>query len=177
MSHTDGTTVIALTRTGRVGVDVERVRKNLEPLALAARFFSKRESEWLRSQPADQQFADFFACWTAKEAYIKACGAGLSVPLDGFGVMLRPGEAELDRWKSTAIQRNRNAGRCGGSTWARSCEVQLRSKQWAVRFAWAAGRKALASDFVEFNRSHRGGKIENRSSEVCAGVVSAWLCS
>ncbi|MFZ0287343.1 MAG: 4'-phosphopantetheinyl transferase superfamily protein, partial [Terriglobales bacterium] len=62
LSHTDGTTVIALTRTGRVGVDVERVRKNLEPLALAARFFSKRESEWLRSQLADQQFADFFAC-------------------------------------------------------------------------------------------------------------------
>jgi 4'-phosphopantetheinyl transferase len=96
LSHTDGTTVIAVTRSGRVGVDVERVRKNLEPVALAARFFSQKESDWLRSQPAEQRFAAFFACWTAKEAYIKACGSGLSVALDSFCVIPHPGNAELN---------------------------------------------------------------------------------
>jgi 4'-phosphopantetheinyl transferase len=95
LSHTDGTTMIAVTRAGRVGVDVERIRENLDPLQLGARFFSTQESEWLQSQPQDERFAAFFACWTAKEAYVKACGAGLSVPLDGFGVIPRVGDTEL----------------------------------------------------------------------------------
>lgn len=95
LSHTEGTTLIAVTRAGRVGVDVERIRENLDPLALGKRFFSPQESEWLQAQPADQRFGAFFACWTAKEAYVKACGAGLSVALDGFGVIPRPGDTEL----------------------------------------------------------------------------------
>jgi 4'-phosphopantetheinyl transferase len=95
LSHTDGSAAIAVTKVGPVGVDVERIRENLEPLALGARFFSQQESEWLQSQPDDQHFAAFFACWTAKEAYVKACGSGLSAPLAAFGVIPRPGNAEL----------------------------------------------------------------------------------
>ncbi|HLW87859.1 MAG TPA: 4'-phosphopantetheinyl transferase superfamily protein [Terriglobales bacterium] len=95
LSHTEGATVIAVTRAGRVGVDVERIRENLEPLELAARFFSGQESEWLRSQPSAQRFAAFFACWTAKEAYVKACGSGLSTPLAGFGVIPVATDSEL----------------------------------------------------------------------------------
>jgi 4'-phosphopantetheinyl transferase len=95
LSHTEGTAVIAVTRAGRVGIDVERVRKNLEPLQLAARFFSPSEVEWLQSQAIDQRFAAFFACWTAKEAYIKACGGGLSIPLDSFGVIAGSGDVQL----------------------------------------------------------------------------------
>ena len=96
LSHTEGTTVIAVTRAGQVGVDVERIRENLDPLQLGARFFSQKESEWLRSQPPAQRFAAFFACWTAKEAYIKALGSGLSTPLADFAVIPHPGNAELD---------------------------------------------------------------------------------
>lgn len=95
VSHTEGAAVIALTQAGQVGVDVERVRQNLNPLELAERFFSREEWDWLRSHPADEQFAMFFACWTAKEAYVKACGGGLSMPLTAFAVMPRPGNAEL----------------------------------------------------------------------------------
>ncbi len=87
LSHTEGMAVLALARGRRVGVDVERVRENLHPLELADRFFSSSEAAWLRSQPPAQRIPSFFACWTAKEAYIKACGNGLSQPLSGFSLI------------------------------------------------------------------------------------------
>jgi len=74
---------------------VERVRANLEPLELADRFFSRPEAEWLRAQPEAERIPAFFACWTAKEAYIKACGGGLSIPLAEFSVIPYSGRAEL----------------------------------------------------------------------------------
>ena len=95
LSHTEGAAVVAITRRRTVGVDVEKVRENLEPLELADRFFSRQEAEWLRAQPGSQRIPAFFACWTAKEAYIKACGGGLSIPLAGFSVIPHSGQPEL----------------------------------------------------------------------------------
>jgi len=96
LSHTAGTTVIAITRGRRVGVDVERIRENLNPIELGDRFFSRKEAEWLRSQPASQRFSAFFACWAAKESYIKAWGEGLSMPLAGFGLIPQGGNTKLE---------------------------------------------------------------------------------
>jgi 4'-phosphopantetheinyl transferase len=87
LSHTQGATVFAITRKRQVGVDVERMRKDTNAMELAERFFSRPEVQWLRSQPASEVIASFFSCWTAKEAYIKAQGEGLSMPLSGFGVL------------------------------------------------------------------------------------------
>ena len=95
LSHTEGTAVLAVARERRIGVDVERVRENLKPLELAERFFSSAETAWLRSQPTTQRFSSFFACWTAKEAYIKACGNGLSMPLSGFSIIPQPANKPL----------------------------------------------------------------------------------
>ena len=96
LSHTEGTTAIAVTRAGRVGVDVERIRENLKPLELAERFFSAKEVEWLKAQPSAEQFSAFFACWAAKESYIKAWGEGLSMPLQEFGLIPLGGNTKLD---------------------------------------------------------------------------------
>ncbi|MGA9966924.1 MAG: 4'-phosphopantetheinyl transferase superfamily protein [Terriglobales bacterium] len=93
LSHTQGATVFAITRKRHVGVDVERMRKDTNAMELAERFFSRPEVRWLRSQPGSEVIASFFSCWTAKEAYIKAQGEGLSMPLSSFGVVPSPAGA------------------------------------------------------------------------------------
>lgn len=87
LSHTAGAAVIAITQRRQVGIDVERIRMDTNAMELADRFFSRPEVEWLRSQPASEQVPAFFTCWTGKEAYIKAHGEGLSMPLSSFGVL------------------------------------------------------------------------------------------
>lgn len=94
LSHTAGAAVIAITQRRQVGIDVERIRMDTNALELAERFFSRPEVEWLRSQPASEQIPAFFTCWTGKEAYIKANGEGLSMPLSSFGVL--PADATDD---------------------------------------------------------------------------------
>jgi 4'-phosphopantetheinyl transferase len=87
LSHTEGVTVFAIARHRQVGVDVERIREDTNAMELAERFFSRPEVQWLQSQPASEHVPSFFSCWTAKEAYIKAHGEGLSMPLRSFGVL------------------------------------------------------------------------------------------
>jgi len=95
LSHTEGVTVFAIARHRQVGIDVERIRQDTDAMELAERFFSRPEVQWLRSQPAAQHIPSFFTCWTAKEAYIKAQGEGLSLPLSSFGVLPRLTSSEL----------------------------------------------------------------------------------
>ena len=95
LSHTQGAAVVALVRKRNVGVDVERVREDTEAMDLAERFFSAAEVEWLRSQPATKTVSSFFSCWTAKEAYMKARGTGISAPLSGFSVIPRANDERL----------------------------------------------------------------------------------
>lgn len=84
LSHTEGRVVLALAPTPQVGVDIEWPQRPGETVELADRFFAVAESAALRALPAPQQRQRFFDLWTLKEAYIKARGAGLSIPLAGF---------------------------------------------------------------------------------------------
>jgi 4'-phosphopantetheinyl transferase len=88
LSHSHKLALYACLLHHEVGVDIEHNQpvKNVETLAL--RFFSKREFETLQSLPEQHKLEAFFNCWTRKEAYIKACGDGLSQPLDKFEVSL-----------------------------------------------------------------------------------------
>jgi len=92
LSHCHGAALYAFTRSREVGVDIERIRDDLAVAEIADRFFSRREVAMLRMLPTEQQHCAFFRCWTRKEAYIKARGEGLSLPLDRFDVSLAPGE-------------------------------------------------------------------------------------
>ncbi len=96
LSHTAGLTAIAVTRLGAIGVDVEQVGRRPVVLDLANRFFSLKEATWVSAQPEDRRSESFFACWTAKEAYIKAHGEGMSIPLGSFAIVPDPGRQRMN---------------------------------------------------------------------------------
>jgi len=83
LSHSHGAVACALCRSAAVGVDVEDAGRDSD-LSIADRFFSSSEAEFLARAPAAEKRALFFDIWTLKEAYIKAVGKGLSIPLDSF---------------------------------------------------------------------------------------------
>ncbi len=84
MSHSDGLALLAVTRAGRVGVDVERVRHLEDALELAGTHATRRESAELAAFPREARSHAFLRLWTRKEAVVKALGTGLVTPLDGF---------------------------------------------------------------------------------------------
>ncbi len=90
LSHSDNLAIIAVTHTCDVGVDMERIREDLEFHAMAKRFFSPREQDELFSLPPEQQLAAFYRCWTRKEAFLKGCGCGFSQPSTCCDVSLLP---------------------------------------------------------------------------------------
>lgn len=92
LSHSEGLALYAVTYRRAIGVDLERIRPTLGEDKIAERFFSPTEVEALLTLPADLRKMAFFTCWTRKEAYIKATGQGLTLPLDQFDVSLCPGE-------------------------------------------------------------------------------------
>jgi 4'-phosphopantetheinyl transferase len=92
LSHAHGLALFAFARGRELGVDIEYVRPIPDVERIAERFFSAREQASLQALPQDGRLEAFFTCWTRKEAYIKARGEGLSLPLDQFDVSLAPGE-------------------------------------------------------------------------------------
>jgi 4'-phosphopantetheinyl transferase len=109
VSHTDGLALIAFVRTHEIGIDVEKISPKPDVRKLAERFFSLHERHSLEKLSGDELQAAFFRCWTRKEAYIKARGEGLSLPLHQFDVSVaadesrvllatRPDASEASRW-------------------------------------------------------------------------------
>jgi 4'-phosphopantetheinyl transferase len=92
VSHSHDLALIAVRRSGAVGVDVERLRPIEEAEAIARRYFTRREHATLSGLPAEERTAAFFCCWTRKEAMLKATGEGIGVSLDAVEVSLAPRE-------------------------------------------------------------------------------------
>jgi 4'-phosphopantetheinyl transferase len=98
-SHSGTCAVIAVARSGRIGIDVERLHPLVEAESIAARFFAANEAAALAALHPRDRVEGFFNAWTRKEAVVKALGGGLSIPLDSFEVSLRPGEPPaILRW-------------------------------------------------------------------------------
>ncbi len=94
LSHSGGIALYAFARRRELGVDVEKIGRDVDVAGIARRFFSEHEQKQLLQLPANEQVEAFFRCWTRKEAYIKATGDGLSLPLSQFDVSLEPGSSD-----------------------------------------------------------------------------------
>lgn len=135
VSHSGDLILIAITGGRAVGIDVERIRTDLDLDVVAERFFSENECRVLGSLVGHDRCEAFFACWTRKEAYLKARGVGLSLPLDMFDVSFLPDEeprllatrqdpAEVGRWRLREL--NVSAGYAAalavsGQSWKLKC--------------------------------------------------------
>src|SRR5262249_39100189 len=112
-SHANELAVVAITGCGGVGIDVEWIGRTVEWYAVS-RMFAPGECTRLRRLSGDDLRLAGFRCWTRKEAFVKARGDGLSLPLTLFEVTVADGEparvarvaAEIDdgiAWTLTEI--------------------------------------------------------------------------
>lgn len=100
VSHSSDWVVLAFGRNRNIGVDVEKIKWEMDVPAIAARYFSVEEQALIESA-ADKHTA-FFQLWARKEAYVKACGSTLFTELGSFSVPLVDGSlpevGESDGW-------------------------------------------------------------------------------
>jgi len=92
LAHSQDLALCAVTSHRRIGIDVEMIRPIADAENIAARFFSARECAVFLALAEPERLSAFFRCWTRKEAFLKATGAGLSMGLDQFDVSLAAGE-------------------------------------------------------------------------------------
>ena len=108
---------------------MEQIRRDFDVESIAQRFFSASEQKQLAALPESEKVDAFFRCWTRKEAYIKAIGEGLSLPLSQFDV-------SLEALETNALLATR-PDQCGGRTvddsrgirrrWLQRCSVRSRA--------------------------------------------------
>lgn len=132
LAHSGKFALYAVAYQRQVGIDIEQIRPEIDYEQLAGHVFSPAERQSLQSVPIAQRRIAFFNGWTRKEAYIKAQGKGLSLPLDQFTVTLAPDEAprlvstqhapaEAARWSLQAFTPAPNyvgAGVAEGQDWS-----------------------------------------------------------
>jgi 4'-phosphopantetheinyl transferase len=97
LTHTSFVAFVAVTAQGKVGIDAEEIRDNIS-LDEVIGSLHKSEAQELRSLSEAARLSAFFACWTRKEAYLKAIGAGLHIPLDSFRVTVRQNDPPSLLW-------------------------------------------------------------------------------
>jgi 4'-phosphopantetheinyl transferase len=95
LSHTNGYVLLGVCQRVCIGIDVERVRPDIDIDEVGERFFSAAEQRSLRSFPPRERHRAFFHCWTRKESLLKAKGGGLLLPLKDFDVSVVPDESVI----------------------------------------------------------------------------------
>jgi 4'-phosphopantetheinyl transferase len=104
LSHSNDAALVAVAPGRAVGVDIEHIQQKLGWQEIADRFFAPGEIQKLHALPSGEQLRAFFTCWTRKEAYIKAKGGGLSIPLQEFEVSLARDEDPAILWHAEGAQ-------------------------------------------------------------------------
>ncbi len=86
LSHSQDLALFGFATHARIGVDIERLKPMPDAIKMAQRFFTPQESTLVRDRVGIKQMQMFFRLWTAKEAYLKALGTGLSGSLSSFNI-------------------------------------------------------------------------------------------
>lgn len=103
LSHTQDLIVCGITVGSSLGVDVEYTPRHSRLESIAQRFFSAPEIAQLEGASKDTMRTDFFRFWTLKEAYLKARGTGITLPLGKFGFDLT-NPSGPDIWFDPSLQ-------------------------------------------------------------------------
>ena len=93
VSHTGSVAIVAVSRDGRVGVDVERLDRAINVAGIARKFLTAAERDAIAPLDADAARRTVLTLWTCKEAMSKATGDALSAPFAAIDVDLREGPA------------------------------------------------------------------------------------
>ncbi|NJO80136.1 MAG: 4'-phosphopantetheinyl transferase superfamily protein [Cyanobacteria bacterium RM1_2_2] len=115
LSHSGQLALYAVAWHREVGIDVEHIRLERDCEHIAERFFAASEQADLNQLSPKLRHQGFFNGWTRKEAFLKATGQGLTIPLDQIVVSLLPKEpaqilhtvwnpAEVTRWSIQALE-------------------------------------------------------------------------
>ena len=118
LSHSHEFALSAFCLEHEVGIDIEKIKPQVAFEGIESRYFSPQERAELEALPGDLRPEGFFLCWTRKEAYVKARGEGLQVPLESFSVSLTPGKTggftELGRETMELVLHRPNSRLCRG---------------------------------------------------------------
>jgi len=90
LAHSGGLALFAVAIGREIGVDVEFIEPNFATMNLARNVFAPEEVTALSVLSKEDFVAGFYRCWTRKEAYVKAKGLGLSLPMNSFVVSVTP---------------------------------------------------------------------------------------
>jgi 4'-phosphopantetheinyl transferase len=90
LSHTEGCVACVISGCEAVGVDVEKIHARQPLFEIAWSNFSQEEVDALRALDSGGVVVRFFDYWTLKEAYLKARGTGINLPLNQFSILISP---------------------------------------------------------------------------------------
>ena len=97
ISHSMDMAIFGFSAFPEIGVDIEQIQFKPDLVHMAERWFSPEELSGLSALPSQLQTEAFYHVWTQKEAYIKARGLGLSIPLKDFTVLIIIEKCEVEK--------------------------------------------------------------------------------
>lgn len=92
LSHSKDLVLYILTWQRRIGVDLEYMAPMADMDNFAEQFFTPRETALINLLSGDQKADAFFKTWTCKEAFLKANGSGLTMPINQVEISLETNE-------------------------------------------------------------------------------------
>ena len=100
ISHSGGCVVCAITKQGRLGIDIEEIK----PIDFKDLKDCMSSVQWKEIKESKNMYASFYDFWTIKESTLKADGRGLSFPLDKVAIHGNQAMLEGKDWFLTRLE-------------------------------------------------------------------------